>query len=157
MTDLDGGVQRLDDAAAGRYAVVDGGEAVEHGAAVFLGFGDAVLGLGIAVLAGVAVDGGGQQIGLAVVLEIGQQLDVLVHQSHAGAGLDEGLAVFLGLEQLLGEDALLGHVLVIVHGFLEVHVLAGGPLGQDLFAEGLELPFGDALILNIHPGSAPFS
>jgi len=50
--------------------VVDGREAVEHGAALLLGGLDALLGLVIAVLAGVAVDGGRQQICFALFFQI---------------------------------------------------------------------------------------
>ena len=51
-------------------AVVDGREAVEHGAALFLGGLDALFGLGIAILPGVAVNGSRQQVGLALFLQI---------------------------------------------------------------------------------------
>ena len=84
--------------------MVDGGEAVEHGTAGLDGLADAVFALFIAVLAGVAVNGGGQQVGFALVLQIGQQLDVLLQQGNAGAGLDQGAAFGLGaVAQLLQE------------------------------------------------------
>ena len=82
---------------------------------------------------------------------------MLLQQGNAGAGLDQGVTAVLGGDQLFAEDALVGHGLVVIHGLLKIHVLAGGPLGQDFLAEGLEFALGDAFILNIHQGSAPFS
>ena len=158
VADLHGDIQALDELAAGVDAVVHCGEAIEHGAAVFDGLLDAVLRLRIAVLTGVAVDGGGQQICFALVLQIGQQLDVLIQQRNAGAGLDQGDAVLLGVQQLLGENAVFGHGLVIIHGLLEIYIFAGGPRGQDFLPQRLKLILGNAFILNIHLlVSTPFS
>ena len=150
-------MQGLDDLTAGANAVVDSGEAVQHAAAGLDGLLDAVFAFFVAVLAGVRVDGGGQQVSLALVLQIGQQLDVLLQQSDAGAGLDQGLAVLLGVDQLLGEVAVFGHSLVVIDGFLQVDILTGGPLGQNFFTQCVEFALGDLLILDIHLGSAPFS
>ena len=157
MADLDGGMYTLNDLTAADDAVIHRREAVEHGAAQPDGLPDAVLRLLIAVLTGVAVDGGGQEIGLALVLEVLHELDVLGDHRHAGPGLHQGLACRLGRQQLFGENALVGHGLVIGHRLLQVNALTGGPLGQHFLAQPGKLPVGDPLILNIHAVQAPFS
>ena len=157
VADLEGGVDALDDLTAAGHAVVYRREAVEHGPAQAHGLLDAVLRLLVAVLAGVAVNGGGQQVRLAGVLEVLHELDVLADDRHAGPGLHQGLALRLGGQQLLGEDPVLLHGLVVVHGLLQIHVLPGGPLGQDLLPQAGELVVGNALIFDIHASPAPFS
>ena len=97
------------------------------------GFLDALLAVVIQVVTGVAVDGGGQQVGMAFLLQKLHQLDVLVDQRHTGTGLDQGYFVLAGLLQLLGKDFGIGQRLVIVHRFLEVDILAGGPGSQNFF------------------------
>ena len=157
VADLHGQVHGLDDLTALGDAVVDGGEAVHHGAAQADGLGDAVLSLGVAVLTGVRVDGGGQQVGLAVLFQVLHQLDVLFHNGNTGAGLHQGAAGSLGVQQLLAELAAVGHGLVVVNSFLQIHVLAGGPLGQDFLTQGHKFAFSDFLIPNIHAFLTPFS
>ena len=138
-------------------AVVHRREAVEHGPVQTHGLTDAVLRLLVAVLAGVAVDGGGQQVRLALVLKVLQELDVLADEGHAGAGLYQGPACLLGGKELLGKNALVGHGLVVCHGLLQVHVLAGGPLGQDLLAQLGELAVRNPFIFQFHTSVTPFS
>ena len=125
---LNGGMDAFDDPTATGNTDVDGGEAVEQGTAQTDGLGNAVFGLGIAVLPGVAVNGAGQEVGFAIVLQVLQQLDVLLNHRHTGTGLYQRPAVPLGAEQLFRENPLFGHGLVVVHSFLQVNILAGGPL-----------------------------
>ena len=157
VADLDGGVEALDDLAATGNAVVHRREAVEHGAVQAHGLPDAVLRLLVAVLAGVAVNGGGQQVGLALVLEVLQKLDVLADEGHTRAGLDQSPARLLGVQELFGKDALIRHRLVVIYCFLKVHVLSGGPLGQDFLAQPCELIVRDPLIFQLHISPTPFS
>ena len=130
MADLHGHADGLGDAAAVGHAVVDGREAVHHVLAVGDGFLDALFTIVIQIVAGIAVDGGGQQVGMAFFFQELHQLDVLFDQRHAGAGLDQGDFIFAGLLQLFGEYFGIGQGLVVVHRFLEVDVLARGPGGQ---------------------------
>ena len=154
---LHGHVHALDDLAALGNAVVHRREAVEHGAIQAQGLVDAVLRLLVAVLAGVAVDGGGQQVGLAELLQVLEQLDVALHHRHACAGLDQRAAILLGGDQLLGEDAVFGHRLMIADSLLQVDILAGRPLGQYFLTERLKFGVRNLLVLYNHRFQAPFS
>ena len=157
VTDLHGDVQVLDDGAAALHTVVDGREAVQQAALSLHGLADAVLGLAMTVLTGVAVNGGGEEVGAAFVLQELQELNVLLDESHAGAGLDQGNALLLGIGKLLAEDLVLGESLVVGKGLFQVNVLTGGPLGEDLRADALKLVLRDALILQFHRSLTPFS
>ena len=150
MTHLHRDIQAFNDLTAARNAVIDGREAVEHGPLRLDGFQNAVFRLFIAVLAGVAVNGGGQQVSLALVLQIGQKLDVLFNQSDAGAGLNQGLPLFLGCFELARKILALGHLLVVVKGLLQIDVLACRPLAQDLFPQFAEFVVRDAFVLYFH-------
>ena len=138
MADLDRSLQRFDDPSAALNAVVDCREAVQHGAAFLLGNADAVFAVFIAVLSGIAVDGGGEQVCFACILQVLQQFDVLVDERNARSGLGEGAAFVLGLDQLSAEPSVLGDRLLIFDGFLEIHVLAGGPLGEDFRSDAVK-------------------
>ena len=157
MANLHRHVHALDHPAAVGHAVVNGREAVEHGAIQPDGFLDAVFRFFIAVLAGVAVDGRGQKIGFAELLQMLKKLDVLFHHRHAGARLYQRFVVLLGFYQLAGENAVLRHRLVIRDGFLQIHVPAGGPLGEHLGAQRLKLALRNLPILYSHRCPAPFS
>ena len=122
---------------AARYAVVDGGEAVEHRHVLLGGLADAVFGLFVAVQAGVAVDGGGKKIGFAFVLKVLHELDVVFNQRDACAGLNEGAVFVFRLQKLCGKALFLRNGLLVFNGFVKGYVLAGCPLSQYDFA----LPF----------------
>ena len=103
-------------------------------------------GLLVAVLPGVGVDGGRQQVGLAFGLEVLQQPDVLVDQRHARPGLDEGPAGGLGLGHGLGEILVLGDRALVAQPVLDVgDVLAGRPGVEDGLALGQEILPGHAV------------
>ena len=108
-------------------------------------------------MAGVAVDGGGQQVGLALVLQILHQLDVLFNDGDAGAGLHQGLAGGLGFQQLGAEAALRGDGLLIGDGLFQIHVLTGVPLGQNFLTQAGKFLIGNSFILKFHSFQAPFS
>ena len=157
VTDLHGQVDALNDLTALGNTVVDSGEAIHHGSAQTDGLGNAVFCLFITVLTGVGVDGGRQQVCLAVLLQILHQLNVLLHNRHACTGLHEGSAVTLCVQQLLAKLTAFGHGLVVGNCLLNIHILASGPLGQDFLTQLLKLAFGNSFILNVHGTQAPFS
>ena len=66
------------------------------------------------------------------------QLDVLVDQRHTGAGLDQGDLFLPSHLQLFGEDFGIGQGFVVIHRFLEVDILAGGPGSQHFFTLAAE-------------------
>ena len=76
---------------------------------------------------------------MAFLLQELHQLDVLVDQRHAGTGLDQGYLVLAGLLQLLGKDFGIRQRLVVIHRFLEVYILAGGPGSQNFLLLAAEL------------------
>ena len=154
---LDGRIEAVDQLAAAGNAVVDCREAVEHGTAFLEGFADARFRLFVAVLAGVAVDRGGQEIRLALVLQVGEQLDLILDERNARARLDQRYAAVLRVDQLLGEHLLVGQGFVVSDGFLKVYGLAGRPLLQHFFADFVKLLVGDAFILQVHRFQAPSS
>ena len=100
VANLHGGVKSVDDLTAAGNAVVDCREAVQHGAALLHGFTDAHLRFLVAVLSGIAVDGRGEKIGSALVLKIGEKLNMVVNQRHACTGLNKGDAPVLGVDEL---------------------------------------------------------
>ena len=148
-----GGLGHL--AAAGD-AVVDPGEAVEHGLAQPGALPDAQLRFLVAVEAGIGVDGGGQQVGLALVLQVVEQLDVLLDQRHAGPGLDQGIPVFLGQAQLAGKALGFRYGLLVGKGLVQVHSLARGPLAQDHLAQLHEIIHGDLAVANLRHAENSF-
>ena len=75
---------------------------------------------------------------MAFLLQKLHQLDVLVDQRHTGTGLDQGHFVLAGLLQLLGKDFGIRQRLVVIHRFLEVYILAGGPGSQHFFTLAAE-------------------
>ena len=154
---LDRGIQRVDEPAAARNAVVDRRKTVQHGAAFLHRFTDAVLRFLIAVLARVAVDRGGQKVRFALVLQIGQKLDLRVDQRNARARLDQRDPLVLGVDQLFRKDLVSGQRLVELDRFLEIDFRAGRPLLQNFLANGVELVIRDALILYRHLSLTPLS
>jgi len=126
--------------------------AVEQGAPGPLWAGDALLGLYVLVLAGVGVDGGGQQVRLGG--EGLQQVDVLVHQRHARPGLDQGAAFLVRLVQHRGEDPVLGDGLLVFHPGGEINIGASVPGEAHLALFVMERVQVELLVLNgDHGGS----
>ena len=150
VADLNRHIDAFNDLAAVENAVVDSREAIEHGPAQTDGLGNAVFGLLVPVLTGVGVNGGGQQIGLAFLFQKLQQLDMLFQYGNTGTGLNQGTVVPLGVDQLLGEVAVGGHILVIGNGFFQVHILTGGPLGQNFLTLCQKFAFGNLFIFQFH-------
>ena len=154
---LDRRVQRVDESAAARDAVIDRRESVQHGAALLHGFTNAVLGFLVAVLTRVAVDRGGQKVRFALVLQVRQKLDLRVDQRDARARLDQRSAVVLGVDQLFRKDLVIGQGFVERDRFFEIDLRAGRPLLQDVLTDGVELVVGNALILYRHLSLTPLS
>ena len=150
MADLERSIECVYDLAAARNAVVDCRKAVEHRAAFLHGFADAVLRLLVAVLTGIAVDGGRQQIRFALILQIGQKLNMLVDKSNACAGLNERCAAVFCVDELLGEYLVLRQALMKCHCLIKINILARGPLLQDFFLSLIKFIVADALILQSH-------
>ena len=75
---------------------------------------------------------------------------MLFQHGNTGTGLHQGAMVPLGVDQLLREVAAGGHILVIGNGFFQVHILAGGPLGQNLLTLGQKFAFGNLFIFQFH-------
>ena len=143
-------IDALHDSPAAGNTVVDGREAVEHGAALLLGGLDALLGLVIAVLAGVAVDGGRQQICLALFFQILHELDVLLEHRHTGTRLDERPVLLFRFDQSGGKIAARLLLLLIRRGLRQIDVPARRPLLQNLLPHCHEFPFRDLSVLNFH-------
>ena len=154
---LDRRVQRVDEPAAAVYAVIDGRETVQHGTAFLHRFANAGLRLLIPVLAGITVDRGGQKIRLALVLQIGQKLDLRVDQRHARARLDQRDALVFGVDQLLGKDLVIRQRFMECDRLFEIDFRAGRPLLQNFFADRVELIIRNALILYGHLQLTPLS
>jgi len=157
MAHLNGRIEAVDELTAARNAMVYGREAVEHGAALFKGFADAGFGFFVAVLAGIAVNRGGQKIRLALVLQIGQKLDLILDERYAGARLNQRYAAVLCVDQLLGKHLFVRQGFVVCNGFIQIYRLAGRPLLQHFFTDFVKFLIGDAFILQVHRFQAPLS
>ena len=156
MPHLQRRMDALDHAAAAGDTVIDRGEAIEHGAPEPDGFLDAVLRFGIAVLPGVAVDRGGQKVGLAFLLQILHELDMLLDHRHTGARLNERPPRFLGLQKLCRKDTFRREPFLIISGLLQVYVLSRRPLAKDLLPFLHEDAFVQLFVLNFHLSDLPF-
>ncbi len=144
MAHLDRRFERAGHHPAAVDPVVDRREAVEHGLARNLGFLNAPLRVLIAVQTGIAVDGGGQQVRLAVLLQVAEQGDVLIDERHPCPRLDQGLFGGDGLVELVHKALLRGDGLLVSKGFLKVHLSACRPAGQHRLALGheeIQIPF----------------
>ena len=136
--------------------MIDRGKAIEHGAPEPDGFLNAVLRFGIAVLPGVAVDRGGQKVGLALLLQILHELDMFLDHRHAGTRLNERPPRFLGLQKLRGKDTFRREPFLIISGLLQVYVLSRRPLAKNLLPFLHEDAFVQLFVLNFHLSDHPF-
>ena len=157
VADLYRCIQFIDDVTACIQTVVDNRQTVEHGFAFADGFLDADFRFLVAVLTGVAVNGGRQQICAALVLQISQQLNVIFYQGNACTRLNQGLPFFFGFNQLLAEDFVFRQILMELHRLIKIHICAGWPLCQNFFLLAVKFIVCQFFILQFHRMLAPFS
>ena len=155
VTDLQRGVQRVHYLTAAVYAVVNCREAVEVWVEVAVGHAlffaaDTLSAVFVLVLTGIGVDGGRQQVRLAGILQVLEQLDVIFNQAHAGSWLDQGNAFLFGLVELVGEYFVLRQGFVVGNRLVQVYLAAGRPCGKDLFTNFIKFVVGPFFIFDVN-------